>query len=231
MTNKTVNINFSGATYNIADHGTIVNYVLSGTGTLTGNYSIAATGTLVTGRTHNFQVDCDVELDGNTFQIFGVSISEDNLRREGNIIAVYNGASWDINIQPSSRAANWISTQDLQTDGDLEVITIPISFEANEQCAYRVVIPYSGYILRYFYVVTKAIAGTDAAVLDVEITGSAASGLSTTIPMSSGTGYNGTKTSSSPTVNEFSSSDNIDFLTSKTTAGGKALVSMVIQRI
>lgn len=230
MNNEIVNINFSGATYNILDSQLNINYVIEGTGTLTNDYAIAATGTVYEGRTHYFQVKCNVTLGGNTFKIFGVDVTEENLKREGNIIAVYNGASWDVNIQPSSRPNNWLTVQDTPSDLNKEIATTFISFEALEQGKYRINSAYDCYILKWAYTINKDIAGTDNANIDVYISGAPATGLDAIIPMGVSIGFGDTIISPTPTSNFLPSNGYLDFETFKTTAGGKGGITVTLQR-
>lgn len=237
---QTINIDFSGGIFNIPDLPTDAVSVIDGTGTLTNDFSIVATGTLYEGRNHQFQVKCSVTKDDNAFNIFGVDISEDNLQREGNIIAVYNGATWDVNIQASARTANWLLGNDitnseisktkltvaLQDNTSVRSVVVPISFEASEQ-GYYSIFPYdlvSQASIKFHSItvaVTKALANTDAGSIVINVGITPVHTFS--IPASSAIGYN--TTTSNITVSS-SAYPNIDLITSKTTAGGKALVTI-----
>lgn len=109
-----------------------------------------------------------------------------------------------------------------------EIIVVPVSFEAGEQCNNSILAWYPGKIIAVYTSVTKALAGTDDGSLVVKIN-------STTIQngninMGTGSALNSETQTTSSADNTFAYLDNIKLVTSKTTAGGKALVTLVVER-
>jgi len=105
-----------------------------------------------------------------------------------------------------------------------DVITVPMSFETDEQTATKIYFPFAVTITKIRGIVTKAIAGTD----DGTITGANATGDSATgvITATASDALN-TEYSVSPTTNNTVAADGYYKLTSaKTTAGGKVLVTI-----
>jgi hypothetical protein len=125
------------------------------------------------------------------------------------------------------------SIQNTTGVGLQEAIILPVSFESGEQAFNRIYIPYNFHIHEVLYNVTKAIAGTDNATIDVYVQGNQTtftSGTPITIAASSGIGTNGAGVN--PLTNYTGISGNhIDFITSKTTPGGKALLTVFLERV
>lgn len=224
-------INFSGETITIPANYT--EFQILGTGTLLANYVIAASGTLDKGRTHIFYYNATVNKGSYNFNILGNNLSETQLNRESTITAVYNGSSWDLNITPNSKSENWISINDLQSQGGNEVLVVPVSFEASEKCVTYVYLPYSCYIRKMMFSCTKALAGTDNGLIHVDDSTYATTIYDMTIPLS--TPLN--DQTIEPAVDylfEITGGDTnrwISLETTKTTSGGKGVVSFVLERI
>lgn len=109
------------------------------------------------------------------------------------------------------------------------ILLVPVSFETGEQAAAKVYFPYAVRITKIRGIVTKAIAATDAAT----VTGANSSGASTggvvTFPLSSA--INVEPTAAAPSTNNTVAADSYYLLTAaKTTAGGKALVTLEFNR-
>lgn len=110
-----------------------------------------------------------------------------------------------------------------------EVITIPVSFESGEQCENCVKMPYAGTVVEIYAVCTKAIAGTD----DATITAKNNAGTTMTGGVLTFTASDPLNTAYdvSPSANNtFVAGDVLQFVTAKTTSGGKALVSIKVTR-
>lgn len=224
---KEITINFSGATYTIPSFE-VVDFLITGTGTLSANYTITATGTLFTGRKHIFYFKATVDKDSYNFNILGTNLSTTQLNRESTIEAVYNGTSWDLNIQPNTRAVNWITPNDLMAGGDLDVINIPISFDSGEMFEVEIPMPYSCNVNIFFFRVTKAIANTDAATIKL-YDGVTQMGSTMTIPLSTvqGTGFQVAVNYDYVSSGTYST---IKIEPAKTTAGGQGILSIIVQR-
>ena len=109
-----------------------------------------------------------------------------------------------------------------------EVFVIPVSFQAGEQANNSFVIPFDGTIDDLTSYVTLALAATDDATITAQIGGVAVTNGQITLNASSALN---TSDSATPTaLNVFAAGDRIDLVGAKTTAGGKALVSVTVTR-
>lgn len=109
-----------------------------------------------------------------------------------------------------------------------EVIVVPISFENNEQAGNIITIPYNCTINSITYGITKALAGTDAGIITLSINGSPMTPNTISIPAS--TAINSTASTTITSNNSVTANQTIKFETSKTTPGGKGLLSVHISR-
>jgi len=136
-----------------------------------------------------------------------------------------------------------VSIDDLilsSTDAKKELFVVEVSFETGEQGNNRIFIPY-GFELRHIYFnVKKAIAATDDGHLTVDINGtqivtSISPPLLTTYDFTAGTAINSQGIAADCTLGDPANISNsaayIDFATTKTTAGGKVILSVEIERI
>lgn len=219
-------IDFSGDTINLTTEFGDSEFLISGTGTLTGNYTL--TNNVLLGSLNKviFYFKATVDKASYNFNILGTNLSTTQLNRESTIEAVYNGTSWDLNITPNTKSTGWINFNDLPSDGSVEVIVIPVSFESGEQCFNRAFIPYGFDLLDAWFHVTKAIAGTDDGTILIK----GDTGLLRTIVVPASTGLNIAIQATVDNLTQISPESSLDCVTSKTTAGGKGLVSLVVQR-
>lgn len=225
-------INFSGATKTITGYEGST-FEITGSGTLAGNYVIATSAELYEGLTFTFYYKATVDKASYNLTLLGTNLSETQLNRESTIEAVYNGSSWDLNVTPNTKNTNWITPNDLQSQGGNEVLVVPVSFEASEQCSTYVYLPYSCYIRKMMFSCTKALSGTDNGLIHVDDSTYATTIYDMTIPLS--TPLN--DQTIEPAVDylfEITGGDTnrwINLQTSKTTTGGKGVVSFVLERI
>lgn len=219
-------INFAGATVDINSLATN-NILLTGTGTLSANYTLSTTASpLLAGATITFYFKATVDRDSYQFNILGTNLTVAQLNRESTIVAVYNGVSWDLNITPNTQAEEWLVPSDFADNRNLEVVVIPVSFETGEQCFNRAFIPYGFDLTDAWFHVTKAIAGTDDGTILIK----GDTGLLRTITVPASTGLNIAIRAVVDNLTQISPQSSLDCVTSKTTAGGKGLVSLVLQR-
>ncbi len=109
------------------------------------------------------------------------------------------------------------------------IVTVPMSFEDGEQTATKIYFPFKVRIDKIRSIVMKAIAGTD----DGTITGANASGNSANgvVTVAASSALN-TEDSATPTSNNVVEAGSYYKLTaSKSTAGGKVLVTLEYTRI
>lgn len=111
----------------------------------------------------------------------------------------------------------------------IEMLTIPVSFETGEQCNNVIgPMPYGGTILPSNFIVTKALAATDSGTITFKINNINVTGGTITVPASSALE---TAVGNTPTaLNTFAANAYLYFTTSKVTAGGKGLVTVLIER-
>ncbi len=225
-------INFSGATKTITGYEGST-FEITGSGTLASNYVIATSAELYEGLTFTFYYKATVDKASYNLRLLGTNLSETQLNRESTIKAVYNGSSWDLNVAPNTRANNWISVNDLTTTGANEVLVVPVSFEANEKCVTYVYLPFDCYIRKMMFSCTKALAGTDDGLIHVDDTANATTIYDMTIPMSTPLNDQTIETAVDY-LYEITGGDTnrwIELETTKTTSGGKGVVSFVLERI
>jgi hypothetical protein len=221
-----ININFSGGTYTIFSEF-ITEYTILDSGTLAANYTIATSITPTKGKTFKFYYKATVDKSTFQFNILGTQLSTVQLNRESTIEAVYNGTNWDLNITPNTVSTAWIKNSDNSTINNLVTYTIPVSFETGEQSNNSIYIPFDYVLVEGAYCITKAIAGTDNATITVKTDGTSRG--VTTILASTVINTENKLTISNTTGDVAGYYAQI--VTSKTTAGGKALVTLVIKKI
>jgi hypothetical protein len=228
-----LNINFSGATISLTNRLNNIPILITGNGVLSSNYTINVSDTPTTNDTFTFYYKATVNKATYNFNILGTNLTDTQLNRESTIVAVYNGVSWNLNVQPNTKSTNWITVNDLQNQGGNEVLVVPVSFEASEQCSTYVYLPYSCYIRKMMFSCTKALAGTDNGLIHVDDSTYSTTIYDMTIPLS--TPLN--DQTIEPAVDylfEIAGGDTnrwINLQTSKTTTGGKGVVSFVLERI
>ena len=112
-----------------------------------------------------------------------------------------------------------------------DTIVIPVSFEAGEQANNTVRISYACSLSSsYLYgIATKAFAGTDDGVVQLAKNGTPIAGA--TITFSASAAINTVGTNGTFTTTNFAVGDTISAIGTKTTAGGKALVSIPLTLI
>lgn len=225
-----ININFSGDTISLTNNITNIPFTITGTGTLTSNYIITTTGSFDEGSTFTFYYKGVVDKATYNFNILGTNLSTVQLNRESTIVAVYNGVSWNLNITPNTKSTNWISANDLMTTGSNEVLIVPVSFEAGEQCVSYFYLPYNCIILNARFSCTKALSGTDAGSVNISDVLNATTVATLTIPLSTVLNTQIVDTAVNYPWENANQNTLMSIETIKTTNGGKGLVSMVLQR-
>ena len=120
-----LNITLTGAgteipTLNVTDPYT--SYLITGSVTAIGNYTIVPTGTPQLGTTFLFTFNgiLDITTNGTTFSLFGVNITQAQLSKSWEASCYYNGSSWDVDLKMDFAQTGIISTDNLT---DLSVTT------------------------------------------------------------------------------------------------------------
>lgn len=222
-----INIDFSGGTYTVYNTSMNVFQILD-SGTLSSNYTIAASGTYFEGNSFVFYYKAIVDKASYNFNILGTNLTDLQLSRESTIEAVYNGTSWDLNVLPNTKSAGWISTTDSPLIGnDLVLMTYTISFESGKQGNNSIYVPFDFALNDAHYCVTKAIAGTDNANIEI-FTNGVSRGVTTIL---ASTVIN---TVAQCTISDNTGDSGGSYMQTrgvKTTPGGEVLLSLILERI
>lgn len=110
-----------------------------------------------------------------------------------------------------------------------EVVTLPVSFQAGEQGSYRLFFPFKATINRIRSFVTLALAATDNGTITAQNDASVA--MANGVITHAASAAFGNEQSAVPTTNNVVESDqSIRLVTAKTTAGGRATVSVEYTR-
>jgi hypothetical protein len=113
-----------------------------------------------------------------------------------------------------------------------QMIIVPVSFEAGEQMSHRIFPPYNWTVQGFRVQVTKALAATDAATIELRDTFSIPMGGAPTVSLPASTVIGTTVNNSQAITAGNSGAATVDFVifTSKTTPGGKANVMVEVTK-
>lgn len=147
-----------------------------------------------------------------------------------NDLAVTTAKIADGAITAIKLGAGSVTASKLETSVGKELFNIQLSFEAGEVGTYQVPFPYACTILFAEARATKAIAGTDDATIQLQnnATTDMTDGL---ITLTASTAF-GVAVNCTPSANNiFAAGEHLKMVSAKTTAGGKANVTVYLQRI
>jgi hypothetical protein len=102
-----------GATLSLSADDGMRYYVIRGSATLTSSLTITGSGTPEAGLAAMFYVDGDVDLNGNTFTLFGTSVPQSRLNRKCVWFVWYDGSVYLTALLPDLGAADGITTADI----------------------------------------------------------------------------------------------------------------------
>jgi hypothetical protein len=161
---------------------------------------------------------------GNGTDVGPLTMSGDATLSSG-AITIANSAVTTVKINDAA-----VTAAKLSTECATELFIVPVSFETGEQGAYKLQMAFSGSVVNIYAEAVKAIAGTDAATITPK--NQAGTTMTVTTPISfAASDTFGTAYSSAVTANNtFVDGDVISLTSAKTTAGGKALVTLEILR-
>lgn len=216
--------------------------IVSGSVTLSsGNYEIilSTTGALP-GDVFNIQYDATVVIGSFNVIIQGYSLTAEEALYGGLTFPfVFDGTNWDNSgrsydistypIQTANIGNGQVTTAKLATNLKYEVLTFPVSFESGEQAMNKITIPYAGTVSEIYAISTKAIAGTDVATITPK-NNAGTTMTSGTITFAISDPINTAYTATPSANNTFVAGDVLQFVSAKTTAGGKALVTVKVTR-
>ncbi len=162
---------------------------------------------------------------GNGTDVSSVAMSGDATINGSGVITIASNAITTAKINTAQ-----VTVSKLEASAQLEVITIPVSFESGELTSYKFKMPYPGSITNIYAECVKAIANTDAATITPKNNAGTTMTVTTPISFAASDPLTTAYTSAITGNNTFIAGDIITLLTAKVTAGGKALVSLTIQR-
>jgi hypothetical protein len=110
-----------------------------------------------------------------------------------------------------------------------ELYIVEVSFEAGEQCNNRIKMPFAGTVVEMYGIVIKAIAGTDNGTIVAKNAAGTTMGTGT-LTFTASDALETAYTVTPSTNNTFAAGDVIYLTAAKTTAGGKARVSLKVTR-
>jgi hypothetical protein len=248
-----------GGTLNLTP-GTDKGYIiLTGTGTLTGSWTVQGDGTPLDGETFIVDYRATLTRDGNNVTIFGISLTDTQaLQGKCVVVATYDGVAtaYRTRLYQDASATSWIKNNmipDLEIDGGKlaagtvptsalidppattyanERIPLQVSFELNEKGAYTASIAMAATLDKITYSVNKTVAGTDEGTINFQISGLAAITEFITIPASSALNYSGSITPSSNNIfTPTGANTDITITSAKTTAGGRVMIVLHLTRL
>ena len=123
-----------------------------------------------------------------------------------------------------------ISPSRLTQDARFEVLNFCVSFEANEQCNNQFKIPFKGQVVEVYASVTKALSATDDGTITMK-NGAGTTMTNGTLTFPSSSALNTAQTIIPTGDNTFNAGDVLQAVTLKTTAGGRALLSIKVERL
>lgn len=176
----------------------------------------------------------------HTVTIFGVVLTDDQIK-SGNLIifAKYKFAtsSWVVTIINDVSAAKTITTTNISDEANREILIIPVSFESNEQGDVLIAVKHNYIVEDAFVTITKTLAGTNSGYLNLitNYSWGGANGIvpGTTLAIGASTAV-GSQLSWFTGLNytmNLGTYNNIGVTASKTTAGGRAIVTLIIRKI
>lgn len=207
----------------------------------TGDYDIVLSNTdAIAGDEFYIEYSAAVTIGAYNVNIGGIQLSADEaLTGKLMVKAYYDGAGWIYTMYPDTNqgyqmyaaniAAGAITVSKLATELKYELIVFDISFESGEQGDYKIKMPYAGSVSEFYARAVKAIAATDDATITPKNNGGTTM-TAGTITFTASDAF-GTAVTTTPSANNtFVAGDLLTFTSAKTTAGGKAQVSMKIIR-
>lgn len=215
---------------------------ITGSPTLISGFSLTTGGSPVSGDTFKviYAATPDTNAPPVSVSLFGVTLTEAQAE-SGQLwgITEYDGSAWRTRILKTVGFVD--DANDLDDNMRYEVVTVPISFESSEQLGNattgtNISLKYNFTLERVDYSVSKAIAGTDDASVAIGISSSLGSfGTSVTdgsFTITASTAIGTTATGCTPSANNNGTAA-VNFIKirhSKTTAGGKILLSLILKR-
>jgi hypothetical protein len=158
----------------------------------------------------------------------------DNTKLKSDVITDSNRAVTTDHLRDSSVTSNKIAngaitTSKLDSANKLFMVIVPVSFESGEQADNTIEVPFNCRVTKVFAVVTKAISATDIASIEIDCNGSRATPSS--LNFSASTVINTLGDVIVTGGNTVLAGQKIKLISSKVTPGGKALVTLYLERL
>ena len=217
---------------------------LTGSSTLVANLTYGFTGSPEDGDEFWLEYDAAVTVGAFALSIFGITLTTNQALKGGLIFyARYLNGAWYSHVFPNFNDGNtnpFVVYSDLIESGAItlakletalkeELITTDVSFETGEVGDMKIKIPFACTVNELYVNVSKNIAATDnATIVPKDNAGTTMTDGTVTVTLSStiGTGFTSTPTAN----NTFTAGQIMTLTTAKTTAGGKAKVSIKVTR-
>ena len=220
---------------------------------------ISATGDSIDSVEYLIHYNADLDFNNNTFTVFGETFPSSFQDTPCWIRAIYIDDEWKVNIYPSfsdlplltgdmiidssidgRKISDGSITDTKIKDGDIlpaslggrldkVLLVVPVSFDAGETANNSVSIPFNCTIDTVRWEVTKVIENTDNGTLGLQIDGVNMAPSSITI--NAGSTINATGLQVINGSNTLDAGQELRLVTSKTTPGGKLLLTVVLTRI
>ena len=186
---------------------------LTGSGTLGANVSVATTGTLKD--TEGFEVKYEGTFipNGKTVTIFGVSLTDDDIR-SGNVIV---RAYYDLTHTTLITEKIYLSTSII---GSSVPVSRQASFETNEVGVDSFTVPFACVLSTIQTCVNKTVAATDDGTITPDINGTPIVMVSA-IKITAATAVGASATWATSSANVLAAGDTINITSAKNTAGGR----------
>ena len=236
ITSQSITLNASGGTIALDVTSPTELYILNGMVTLLSNVVIDAdvsNGAPYTGLQYEFlyQAYVDITTNNTHFFVFGTELTQKQCQTQSTITATYNGSGWDVRIMPDFEETGFISNDMLESGPSTkyETLIIPVSFEVDEICDNTIFFGYDCHLVKAFYTVTKEIEATDNALIQFKSHQTPYT-VYDSFTIADGTPVNSTDTLTFTPGIDFSANDGLRIKTSKSTPGGKALVTLIVSK-
>lgn len=116
-TTETITLTAGGGTKNLPVDSQVALYIITGTATLTSNWTIQASGTPLLGTEYRFRYEANIVLGSNSITIFGATLPTNLADKTHQISAYYNGSSWEVDFIPDISENNVIPLSVLEDNG------------------------------------------------------------------------------------------------------------------
>lgn len=212
--------------------------IVTGTATLTtGDYNITFSTTgAIAGDTFIVEYNANLTHGAGVVVIGGKTLTENESLKGGLVLlGYYDGAAWQTSIYYDLNGGYQLATANIgdsqvtvaKVESNLryELVNLEGSFETGEVGDFKIKMPYPGTVSEIYSYATKAIAATDNGTITPK--NNAGTTMTSGVITYTASDARGTAYTSTPTANNtFVAGDILTFTFAKTTAGGKATLTI-----